>query len=184
VKVDTDPFFTHDSNIYTSGGVASGIDLALAMIEEDHGRDVALQIARKLVLQLKRPGYQSQFSTLLAVHSMENSIGGKLYSWMVRHLAEDLSAACLAQRSNMSVRNFARVFLKETGLTPAKFVEKVRVEVARRYLEDSDMSMDQIAGKCGLGGLISMRRTFMRHMSISPSDYRRSFRTSLHTIEG
>ena len=183
VKVDTNPFFTCDSNIYTSGGVASGIDLALALVEEDHGRDVALQVARKLVLQLKRPGFQSQFSTLLEIHSLENSIGGKLYSWMIRHLQEDLSIECLAQHSNMSVRNFARVFLKETGLTPAKFVEKVRVEVARRYLEDSDLSVDQVAGKCGLGGLISMRRTFIRHMRVSPSDYRRSFRTSLHTME-
>jgi transcriptional regulator GlxA family with amidase domain len=80
----------------------------------------------------------------------------------------------------MSVRNFARVFLKETGLTPAKFVEKLRIEVARKYLEDSDLTMEQIAEKCGLSGLISMRRTFMRHMMVSPSDYRRSFRTSLH----
>jgi transcriptional regulator GlxA family with amidase domain len=183
VKVDTNPFFTRDSNIYTSGGVASGIDLALALVEEDHGRAVAFQTARRLILYLKRPGYQSQFSKLLEIHSMENSIGGKLYSWMVRHLEEDLSIECLAQRSNMSTRNFARVFVKETGLTPAKFVEKVRVEMARRYLEDSDLSMDQVAGKCGLGGLISMRRTFIRHMSVSPSDYRRTFRTSLHALE-
>jgi len=182
VKVDTNPFFTRDSNVYTSGGVASGIDLALGLVEEDHGRDLALQIARKLVLHLKRPGYQSQFSTLLEIQSLENSIGARLYSWMIRHLEDDLSIECLAQRSNMSVRNFARVFLRETGLTPAKFVEKVRVEVARRYLEDSDLSMDQIAGKCGLGGLITMRRTFMRHMQVSPSDYRRTFRTSLHTM--
>jgi len=183
IKVDVNPFYTRDGNVYTSGGVASGIDLALAMVEEDYGRDIALKIARKLVLQLKRPGYQSQFSTLLEVHTLENSIGGKLYTWIIRHLANDLSIECLAAHSNMSVRNFARVFLKETGHTPAKFVEKVRVEVARRYLEDSDLSMDQIADKCGLGGLVSMRRTFIRHMQISPSDYRRCFRTSLHTAE-
>jgi transcriptional regulator GlxA family with amidase domain len=102
---------------------------------------------------------------------------------MIQHLSSDLSIEQLADHSNMSVRNFARVFLKETGLTPAKYVEKVRVEVARKYLEDSDLSMDQIAEKCGLGGLVSMRRTFLRHMMVSPSDYRRSFRTSLHTIE-
>lgn len=183
VKVDTDPFFTRDSNIYTSGGVSSGIDLALALVEEDHGREIALHIARKLILQLKRPGYQAQFSRLLEIHRLENSIGGKLYTWMIRRLEEDLNIEYLAQYSNMSVRNFARVFLKETGVTPAKFVEKVRVEVARRYLEDSDLSMDQIAEKCGLGGLISMRRTFIRHMNMSPSDYRRSFRTSLQSIE-
>ena len=183
VKVDTDPFFTRDSNIYTSGGVSSGIDLALALVEEDHGRELALRIARKLILQLKRPGYQAQFSRLLEIHRLENSIGGKLYAWMIRHLEENLSIEHLARQSNMSLRNFTRVFLRETGVTPAKFVEKVRVEVARRYLEDSDLSMDLIAKKCGLGGLISLRRTFIRHMNMSPSDYRRSFRTSLQAIE-
>ena len=183
VKVDTNPFFTRDGNVYSSGGVASGIDLSLALVEEDYGRELALRVARKLVLHLKRPGYQSQFSKLLEINSFENSIAGKLYPWMIHHLAEDLSIEQLAAKSSMSVRNFARVFLKETGLTPAKFVEKVRVEVARKYLEDSDLSMEQIAEKCGLGGLISMRRTFLRHMMVSPSDYRRSFRTSLHAIE-
>jgi len=91
VKVDTNPFYTRDCNVYTSGGVASGIDLALALVEEDYGRDVALNVARTLVLPLKRPGYQSQFSTLLQVHSLENSIAGKLHPWLVRHLAEELS---------------------------------------------------------------------------------------------
>jgi transcriptional regulator GlxA family with amidase domain len=183
VKVDTNPFFTRDGNVYSSGGVASGIDLSLALVEEDHGREVALRVARRLVLHLKRPGYQSQFTKMLEINSFENSIAGKLYPWMIHHLPEDLGIEQLAVHSSMSVRNFARVFLKETGLTPAKFVEKVRVEVARKYLEDSDLSMEQIAEKCGLGGIISMRRTFLRHMMVSPSDYRRSFRTSLHAIE-
>jgi transcriptional regulator GlxA family with amidase domain len=183
VKVDTDPYFTRDTNVYTSGGVSSGIDLSLALVEEDHGSNLALQVARKLILHLKRPGYQSQFTKVLEIHRLENSIGGKLYAWMIKRLDEDLSIEHLAQHSNMSVRNFARVFQKETGITPAKFVEQVRVEVARRYLEDSDLSVDQIAVKCGLGGLISMRRTFIRHMNVSPSDYRRTFRTSLQTIE-
>jgi transcriptional regulator GlxA family with amidase domain len=183
IMVDTNPFFTKDGNVYSSGGVSSGIDLSLALVEEDYGRHIAQRVARRLVLQLKRPGYQSQFSNLLEINSFENSIAGKLYPWMVRHLSDDLSIEQLAEHSSMSVRNFARVFLKETGLTPAKFVEKVRVEVARKYLEDSDLSMDQIAEKCGLGGLISMRRTFLRHMMVSPSEYRRSFRTSLHVME-
>ncbi len=182
IKVDTNPFYTCDGNVYTSGGVSSGIDLALALVEEDYGRDVALNAARKLVLLLKRPGYQSQFSTLLQVHRLENSIAGKLHPWLVRHLSDDLNIEVLAEHVNMSVRNFTRVFLKETGLTPAKFVEKLRIEIARKYLEDSDLGVDQIAEKCGLGGLVSMRRTFMRHMMVSPSDYRRSFRTSLHDI--
>lgn len=182
IKVDTNPFYTRDGNVYTSGGVASGIDLALALVEEDYGRDVALAAARKLVLFLKRTGYQSQFSTLLQVHSMENSIAGKLQPWMMQHLQDDLSVEELAVHSNMSLRNFNRIFLKETGMTPGKFVEKLRIEMARKYLEDSDMSMEQIAEKCGLGGIVSMRRTFMRHMMVSPSDYRRTFRTSLQTV--
>jgi transcriptional regulator GlxA family with amidase domain len=182
IKVDTNPFYTCDGNVYTSGGVSSGIDLALALVEEDYGRDIALNAARKLVLPLKRPGCQSQFSTLLQVHRLENSIAGKLHPWLVRHLPDELSVEVLAEHVNMSVRNFTRVFLKETGLTPAKFVEKLRIEIARKYLEDSDLGVDQIAEKCGLGGLVSMRRTFMRHMMVSPSDYRRSFRTSLHDI--
>jgi transcriptional regulator GlxA family with amidase domain len=182
VKVDSNPFYTRDCNVYTSGGVASGIDLALALVEEDYVRDIALHTARKLVLHLKRPGYQSQFSTLLQMHSLENSIAGKLHPWLLRHMAEELGVEHLAEHSNMSVRNFTRVFLKETGLTPAKFVEKLRVETARKYLEDSDLTMDEIAEKCGLGGMVSMRRTFIRHMMVSPSDYRRSFRTSLHNI--
>lgn len=182
VKVDTNPFYTRDSNVYTSGGVASGIDLALALVEEDYGRDIALHAARKLVLPLKRPGYQSQFGTLLQMHTLENSIAGKLHPLLIRHLAEDLSVEQLAGYSNMSVRNFARVFLKETGLTPAKFVEKFRIEIARKYLEDSDLTMDQIGARCGLGGLVSMRRTFLRHMMVSPSDYRRSFRTSFKAM--
>jgi transcriptional regulator GlxA family with amidase domain len=182
IKVDTNPFYTRDGNVYSSAGVASGIDLSLALVEEDYGRDVALQAARKLVLYLRRTGYQSQFSSLLQVHTLENSIAGKLHPWMIRHLQEDLRVEHLAEQSNMSLRNFNRVFIKETGMTPAKFVEKLRVEVARKYLEDSDLSMEQIAEKCGLGGLVSMRRTFMRHMMVSPSDYRRTFRTSLQTV--
>lgn len=182
VKVDTNPFYTRDCNVYTSGGVASGIDLALALVEEDYGHDIALYVARKLVLQLKRPGYQSQYSTMLQVYSFENSLAGKLHSWLVQNIADELSVEHLAEHSHMSARNFTRVFLKETGITPAKFVEKLRVEVARKYLEDSDLTIDQIAAKCGLGGIVSMRRTFLRHMMVSPSDYRRTFRTSLLSI--
>jgi transcriptional regulator GlxA family with amidase domain len=182
VMVDSDPFYTRDGNVYTSGGVASGIDLSLALVEEDHGHDVALLVARKLVLQLKRPGYQSQYGMFLQVYSFQQSLAGKLHPWLTKHLHNDLSVDQLAARCNMSTRNFTRVFFRETGMTPAKFVERLRVEVARKYLEDSDLTLDQVAGKCGLGSAISMRRTFMRQMMISPSDYRRTFRTSLLSI--
>lgn len=182
VKVDANPFYTRDGNVYSSGGVSSGIDLSLALVEEDCGREVALNAARKLVLSLRRPGYQSQFSTLPQVYGFENSLAGKLHPWLLQHLRGPLGVEQLAGHSNMSVRNFTRVFLKETGMTPAKFVEKLRVEVARKYLEDSDLTVDAVAERCGLGGLVSMRRTFMRHMDLSPSDYRRSFRTSLQNL--
>ncbi|WP_212006533.1 GlxA family transcriptional regulator [Chitinophaga sp. HK235] len=180
VKVDTNPFYTRDGNVYTSGGLASGIDLALALLEEDYGREMAAQVAKKMVIYLKRPGYQSQFGELLDNHQLANTMAGRLRPWMLQELNKDLSVERLAEHMNMSPRNFARVFLRESGLTPAKYVEKLRVETARKYLEESDFSMEQIAEKCGLGGMVSMRRVFLRHLSVSPSDYRRTFRTALY----
>lgn len=180
VQVDTNPFYTRDGNVYTSGGITSGIDLAMALLEEDYGREIALKVAKRLVMYLRRPGYQSQFGTLLEEDQLLNTLAGKLRPWMMQELANDLSVEQLAAHVNMSPRNFARVFLKESGLTPAKFVEKLRVEAARKYLEDSDLSIEQIAEKCGLGGMVSMRRVFLRHLSVSPSDYRRTFRSALN----
>ncbi|RBL88501.1 GlxA family transcriptional regulator [Chitinophaga flava] len=181
VKVDTNPFYTCDGNVYTSGGLASGIDLALALLEEDYGREMAALVAKKMVIYLKRPGYQSQFGELLDNHQLAHTMAGRLRPWMLQELNQDLSVERLAEHMNMSPRNFARVFLRESGLTPAKYVEKLRVETARKFLEESDFSMEQIAEKCGLGGMVSMRRVFLRHLSVSPSDYRRTFRTALHT---
>jgi transcriptional regulator GlxA family with amidase domain len=178
VDVDSNAFYTIDGRIYTSGGVSSGIDLALALIEEDHGKDIAIQVARKLVFYLSRPGFQTQFGNLLPVYESSN-IAGKLQNWFSEHLHEPLDVARTADHLNMSPRNFTRVFHKQTGLPPAKFVEKLRVETARTYLEDTDMPLEIIAEKCGLGGLVSMRRTFLRHLMTTPSDYRRAFRTSL-----
>lgn len=180
LHVDTSQFFIQDGNIYTSGGISSGTDLSLALVEEDHGREIAVSVARHLVLHLKRPGYQSQFGDLLPEPEFENGILGKMQEWMVRHLNQDLSVEQLALHSNMSPRNFARVFLKETGLTPAKFVEKLRVEMARKLLEESDLNMEQIAERTGLVSLVSMRRIFLRNLMVTPSDYRRTFKTSLH----
>ncbi|NSL90365.1 GlxA family transcriptional regulator [Chitinophaga solisilvae] len=179
VKVDTNPFFIRDGNVFTSGGIASGLDLALAMLEEDYGRDLALAVARRLVIYLRRPGYQSQFGGLLGEQRYAHTIAGRLHEWMTTHLDKDLSVEQLALQMNMSPRNFARVFLKETALTPAKYVEKLRVDTARRFLEESDLSTEQIAVKCGLGSMVSMRRVFLRHLMVSPSDYRRTFRTAL-----
>jgi len=178
VDVNTTAFYTSDGHIYTSGGVSSGIDLALALVEEDHGKDIAIQVARKLVFYLSRPGFQVQFGNLLPVYESSN-IAGKLQGWFSENLHEPLDVLRIAEHVNMSPRNFTRVFHKQTGLPPAKFIEKLRVEAARKYLEDTDMPLDNIAEKCGLGGLVSMRRTFLRHLMTTPSDYRRAFRTSL-----
>jgi transcriptional regulator GlxA family with amidase domain len=178
IEVDSNPFYVNDGKIYTSGGVSSGIDLALALLEEDYGKEIAMQVARRLVFYLNRPGFQVQFGNLLPAYDHPN-IAEKLRPWMIEHLHEPLDILRLANHINMSPRNFTRVFHKQTGMPPAKYVEKLRVEAARKYLEDTNVSLEQIATKCGLGGLVSMRRTFLRHLMITPSDYRRAFRTSL-----
>ncbi len=181
VHVDSNAFFMNDGNIYTSGGVSSGIDLALALVEEDYGKDVAITVARKLVFYLSRPGFQAQFGNLLPLYESSN-IAEKLKNWFTEHLHEPLDLARIAGHLNMSTRNFTRVFHKQTGIPPAKFIEKLRVETARKFLEDTDMSLERIAEQCGLGNLVSMRRTFLRHLMTTPSDYRRTFRTSLKDI--
>jgi transcriptional regulator GlxA family with amidase domain len=178
VQVDSSAFFINDGYVYTSGGVSSGIDLALALVEEDHGKDIAIKVARKLVFYLSRPGFQTQFGNLLPPYESSN-IAGKLQDWFKEHLPEPLDVSRVADYLNMSTRNFTRVFHKQAGMPPAKFIEKLRVETARKYLEDTDVSLEKIAEKCGLGNLISMRRTFLRHLMTTPSDYRRTFRTSL-----
>jgi transcriptional regulator GlxA family with amidase domain len=180
IDVDPNAFHTSDGHIYTSGGVSSGIDLALALVEEDHGKDIAIGVARRLVFFLNRPGFQVQFGNLLPVYET-STIAWKLRGWCSQNLHQTLDVVRIAGHLNMSPRNFTRVFHKETGLSPAKFIEKLRVETARKYLEDTDMPLSDIAEKCGLGGLVSMRRTFLRHLMTTPSDYRRAFRTSLQT---
>ncbi|MBL4675439.1 MAG: helix-turn-helix domain-containing protein [Mucilaginibacter sp.] len=182
VLVDSNHFHTHDSNIYTSAGVSSGIDLSLAMVEEDLGKDIAIKVARKLVFYLSRPGFQSQFGNLLPLYEAEN-IADKLQVWIKDHLNEPLDVSRIADHFNMSTRNFTRVFHKQTGLPPAKFIEKLRVEAARKFLEDTDLPLERIAEDCGLINLVGMRRTFIRHLDITPSDYRRTFRTALKNAD-
>ncbi|KAA2239388.1 helix-turn-helix domain-containing protein [Chitinophaga agrisoli] len=177
VKVDSDAFHIQDGPIYTSGGASAGIDLALALVEQDHGKEVALAVARRLVVFLTRPGGQLQFGNLLPVFE-SSALAQKLRPWLNEHLHEPLDVVRLANYLSMSPRNFTRVFHKQTGLPPAKYIEKFRVESARKYLEDTDLGLEHIAEKCGLGGLVSMRRTFLRHLMTTPSNYRRTFRTS------
>jgi transcriptional regulator GlxA family with amidase domain len=174
--VDPDPIFVRDENIYTSAGVTAGMDLALALVEEDHGSRLALQVARNLVLYLRRPGSQSQFSAALSLQETDRKPLRELEAWVLDHLDQPLTVPILAQRVAMSQRNFARVFTKEMRTTPAKFVERLRVEAARRRLEESQNSMEMIAAECGFGNVNSMRNVFQRALKIPPGQYRRHFR--------
>ena len=174
--VDADPIFIRDGNIYTSAGVTAGMDLALALVEEDYGREVALQIARGLVLYLRRPGGQSQFSTLLVARGGDREPLRELQSWIIENVDADLSVAVLARRVAMSPRHFARVFTHEIGITPGQFVEKVRVEAARRRLEESTQGLKAIAADCGFGSADTMRRAFLRTVRVAPAGYRDRFK--------
>jgi transcriptional regulator GlxA family with amidase domain len=178
VKVDSDPIWIQDGNYYTTAGVTSGIDLSLALLEEDHGAALALDVARMLVVFLKRPGNQTQFSASLAEQKTERKPLHELQVWMAAHLNFDLSVEALAQRVAMSRRNFQRVFAAEIGLPPARYIEKLRVEAARRYLERSTQGLDEIADRCGFGSADVMGRVFMRVLRITPGEYRGRFRSS------
>jgi transcriptional regulator GlxA family with amidase domain len=175
VVVDSEPIYIRSDNVYTSAGVTAGMDLALALVEEDRGHDVAMTIAREFVLFMRRPGGQSQFSTALAAQTADREPLRELQAWIVDNLNADLSVETLAHRAHMSARHFARVFTREVGQTPARYVELVRVEAAQRRLEESGDSLEEIAGHCGFGSVNSMRRSFLRVRGIPPSDYRKRF---------
>ena len=175
VAVEADTIYIREGSLYTSAGVTAGMDLALAMVEEDLGRDVALAVARELVMFLRRPGGQSQFSAQLAAQTAERQPLSELQAFIVDHPREDLSVESLARRVAMSPRNFARVFTREVGTSPAHFVTTVRVETARRLLEESTEGMETICARAGLGTPESMRRAFLRTVGIPPSQYRQRF---------
>lgn len=178
IEVDPDPIFIKDGNVYTSAGVTSGMDLALALVEEDCGRDLALAVARHLVLFLKRPGGQSQFSARLASQLAEREPLQDVQAWIVEHPADDLRVEALAARAGMSPRNFARVFARELDTTPARFVERARVESARRLLEETSHGVDEVAADCGFGSAETMRRAFLRSVRVSPAAYRSRFQNT------
>jgi transcriptional regulator GlxA family with amidase domain len=177
VTVIPDAIYTRDGDVWTSAGVTSGMDLALALVEEDHGRDLALTVARRLVLFLKRPGGQSQFSATLAAQAAENRRIADLQVWVLSHPGADLSVEALSRRVSMSPRNFSRVFAREVGATPGRWVEKARVEAARRRLEDGEGGVEEIADACGFGTSETMRRAFLRNLGVAPSQYRSRFRS-------
>jgi transcriptional regulator GlxA family with amidase domain len=178
VSVDPEPIFVRDGPVWTSAGVTAGMDLALAMVEEDLDRDAALTIARHLVLFLRRPGNQSQFSATLAARAPERPGLREVQRFAVEHLAEDLTVESLAARAHMSPRHFARSFRAEVGVTPARYVERLRLEAARRRLEESEEPVGSVATACGFGTAETMRRVFLRALGVGPAEYRRRFHTT------
>jgi len=175
VRVDPEPIYLRDGRVWTSAGVTAGMDLALALVEEDLDREAALTIARHLVLFLRRPGNQSQFSATLAAQEPSREPLREVRRHVVEHLDGDLSVQELAERAHMSPRHFARSFRAQTGVTPARYVESVRLEAARRALEDDNAPVAEIAKSCGFGTAETMRRAFLRSLAVGPAEYRRRF---------
>ena len=176
VDVQMDPIYVKDGKYYTGAGVTAGMDLALALIEEDHGAAMALKVAQDLVLFLRRPGGQSQFSSLLAKQNTEYNQLKDLGPWLLSNLHNCLDVTTLAEHCGMSPRHFARVFAGEYGVTPAKYVEQIRVDAARQNLEETQLSVEQVADRCGFGSADVMRRSFNRLLAVTPADYRQRFR--------
>ncbi|OKI24534.1 DJ-1/PfpI family protein [Streptomyces sp. CB03911] len=175
-EVDPEPIYVRDGPVASSAGVTAGIDLALALVEEDHGRDVALLVARHLVMFLRRPGGQAQFSVQLAAQVAQRSPLREVQRWIAEHPGGDLSVDALAARAALSPRQFARVFKAEVGVSPGRYVDGVRLEAARRRLEDSASGIEEIARACGYGTAEGMRRAFVRTLAVPPVEYRRRFR--------
>ena len=176
IEVDPDPIFIKDGNVATSAGVTTGIDLALALVEDDLGRDMALAIARALVVFLRRPGNQAQFSAQLSAQVAERAPIRDVQQWIAEHPADDLSVEALAGRASLSPRHFARAFATEVGLPPGRYVERTRLEAARRHLEDTAEGIEQTARACGYRTPEAMRRAFIEALGVSPAEYRRRFR--------
>jgi transcriptional regulator GlxA family with amidase domain len=176
VQLERDRIWLQDGPVWSSAGISAGVDLTLALIEKDQGVSVALQVARELVVFLKRPGGQSQFSTVLSgqISDADGPLG-PLFAWIADHLDADLRAEVLADRAGMSLRTFARTFVARTGLTPAKAVEMIRLEAARDAIEQSDTPLGVIAARCGFGDEQRMRRAFMRQFNATPAGIRARF---------
>jgi transcriptional regulator GlxA family with amidase domain len=176
--VEPDRIFVRDGPMFTSAGCTAGTDLALALVEEDLGRAAALAVARWLVVFLKRPGGQSQFSVHLAGQTASRTPILEVQQWIRDNPKANLSVRELARRAGMSERSFARVFRSQTGITPAGFVEATRVDAARRLLEESNLPLQRVASASGFGSTEALRRAFLRQIGVRPSDYRSRFRSS------
>ncbi|MEE6175842.1 GlxA family transcriptional regulator [Mycobacterium sp. 050134] len=175
VEVDADPIFVRSGRIWTSAGITASMDLALALVGNDHGEDIALKVAQLMVMYVQRPGGQSQFSAALSVPSGSRPDIAELRRWIGSHLADDLTVPALARRVAVTPRHLTRVFQADVGLAPGEFVERMRVEHARRLLERTDLAPERIASECGLGSARTLYRLFRDRLGTTPGEYRQRF---------
>lgn len=176
VQVERGPIYIQDGPVWSSAGVSSGFDLTLALVEADHGFAVARDVAQELVMFLRRPGGQAQFSRFLQTQAVVPGPIGDLQDWIRQHLESDLGVEALAARVAMSPRNFTRVFTRETGIPPARYVEEMRLAAARQQLEESSRNIEQVAQAAGFGSSLNLRRVFERRLQVTPGEYRERFR--------
>ena len=179
VTVRPEAIYLRDGSIYTSAGITAGIDLSLALVEEDHGHETALKIARFLVMFLVRPGGQAQYSHMLSHQAITSQPLRELQVWMLQHLRKDLSVESLAERIGMSARHFTRVCLRETGMNPGQFVDRMRVEAAQQIIDSSSRGLKEVADACGFKSADAMRRTFLRILGVTPAEYARRFKSTI-----
>ncbi|MDR3613272.1 MAG: GlxA family transcriptional regulator [Candidatus Obscuribacterales bacterium] len=175
ISVNSKTIYVKDENVYTSAGVTAGIDLCLALVEEDHGRSASMTVARGLVVSSRRNGSQEQFSFLLRNQFNESDAFSDLLSWMQKHLKSDLTVEMLAEHCSMSSRNFSRRFSETFGASPARFVERLRLDRAKTLLTETDQSIDQIAHASGFSNVDIFRKSFRRHLKMTPGDYRKTW---------
>ena len=175
--VEPDRIYVKDNSLYTTAGVTAGIDLSLALIEEDFGKQMALDVAKYLIVYLRRAGGQSQFSPLLEVQVKNDSPVAAVQNYVLNNLNVEHTLLSIADKMQMSARNLSRVFKQETGLTLMNFVNDARIDAARRYLESTDLGLSEIARRCGLTNAATLRRIFSKRLGIGPSDYRQRFRS-------
>ncbi len=175
VQVDIDSIFVREGNLWTSAGVSASVDLALAFVESDFGHELALQVAQDLVIFLKRPGGQSQFSSNLTTQMTKSSSMRAVQEWVLSNIESKINVSLMANQASMSLRNFTRSFHKEVGICPSQFIEKARIDKARRLLSESNLPMKSIAFKCGYASTDQMRIGFRKHLGVTPKEYRERF---------
>ncbi|MEO6102550.1 MAG: GlxA family transcriptional regulator [Pseudoxanthomonas sp.] len=180
IDVDADSIFVRDGTLWTSAGVTAGIDMTLALIEDDFGHQVAIDTARRLVMFIKRSGGQSQFSTPLLAQARDPGGFSELHAWIASNCRLHLTVEHLAEHVNMSPRTFARTYTAKMGITPAKMVDAIRLEAARRALESSDLPLKTVADNAGYGDEQAMRRAFQRQFGVGPKTYRDRFSSHEH----